>query len=147
MKENLREKQTDQRELVHRLHHIQETHGYIPPESITELSKELKISESEIFGVLTFYKAFSLTPRGENVVTVCMGTACHVRGGPQILEDMERKLDVRVGDTTPDEKFTLEKVNCIGCCAIGPVVEINGKYFSNVSVKKVDSILKEYKED
>jgi NADH-quinone oxidoreductase subunit E len=76
-----------------------------------------------------------------------MGTACHVRGGPQILEDMERKLDVRVGETTPDEKFTLEKVNCIGCCAIGPVVEVNGKYFSNVSVKKVDSILKEFKED
>lgn len=137
---------TDQKELIHILHRAQAEHGYVPPQAISAIAKHLKISESEIYGVLTFYNAFSLEPRGENVVTVCMGTACHVRGGPQIVEDLERKLEVKVGQTTPDKKFTLETVNCLGCCAIGPVVVVNGKYYSQITVKKTDAILKDYKE-
>ena len=137
---------TDQKELIHILHRAQAEHGYVPAHAISAIAKHLKISESEIYGVLTFYNAFSLEPRGEHVVTVCMGTACHVRGGPQIVEDLERKLDVEVGQTTPDKKFTLETVNCLGCCAIGPVVVVNGKYYSQITVKKTDAILKEYKE-
>ena len=138
---------TDQKELIHILHALQSEYGYIPPESIPFISNRLNISESEIFGVLTFYNAFSLTPKGEHVMTVCMGTACHVRGGSQIVEELERKLDVKVGETTSDDKFTLETVNCIGCCAIGPVVVVDKKYYSNITLNKIDSILKEYKED
>jgi NADH-quinone oxidoreductase subunit E len=134
----------DQRELIHMLHDTQEKFGYIPAQSISQISRELKISESEIFGVLTFYKAFTLEPRGKYQITVCLGTACHVRGGVQIVEEMERKLNIKVGKTTPNRKFTLETANCFGCCAIGPVVVVNGKYYSNITIKKVDAILKEY---
>lgn len=133
----------NQKELIHILHKIQEKCGYIPADAITRIANQLKISESEIFGVLTFYKAFALQPKGENQVTVCLGTACHVRGGVQIVEEMERKLKIKVGQTSPDGKFSLETVNCLGCCAIGPVVVVNGKYHSHVTVKKVDSVLKE----
>ena len=140
------ESNKDQRELIHMLHDIQKKFGYIPAHSISQISRELKISESEIFGVLTFYKAFYLEPRGKYQITICMGTACHVRGGVQIVEEMERKLNIKVGKTTPNRKFTLETVNCLGCCAIGPVVVVNGKYYSNITIKKVDAILKEYQE-
>jgi len=140
------ESNKDQRELIHMLHDTQEKFGYIPAHSISQISRELKISESEIFGVLTFYKAFTLEPRGKYQITVCLGTACHVRGGVQIVEEMERKLNIKVGKTTPNRKFTLETVNCLGCCAIGPVVVVNGKYYSNITIKKVDAILKEYQE-
>jgi len=136
----------DQRELIHMLHDTQKKFGYIPAQSISQISRELKISESEIFGVLTFYKAFTLEPRGKYQITVCLGTACHVRGGVQIVEEMERKLNIKVGKTTPNRKFTLETVNCLGCCAIGPVVVVNGKYYANITIKKVDAILKEYQE-
>jgi len=134
----------DQRELIHMLHNIQKQFGYIPAQSISQISKQFKISESEIFGVLTFYKAFTLEPRGIYQITVCLGTACHVRGGVQIAEEMERKLNIKVGQTTTDRKFTLETVNCLGCCAIGPVVVVNGKYYSHITMKKVDTILKEF---
>ena len=146
MEKYLTEFSTDQKELIHILHRAQAEYGYVPPQAISAIAKHLKISESEIYGVLTFYNAFSLEPRGEHVVTVCMGTACHVRGGPQIAEELERKLDVDVGQTTPDKKFTLETVNCLGCCAIGPVVVVNGKYYSQITVKKIDAILKDYEE-
>lgn len=134
-----------QKELIRLLHDVQARFGYIPPEAIAAIAGHLKISESEIFGVLTFYKAFTLEPRGEYTFTVCLGTACHVRGGPQIVEELERKLDLEVGRTTADRKFTLETVNCLGCCAIGPVVVVNKKYYSHVTVRKVDAILEEYR--
>lgn len=140
------ESNKDQRELIHMLHDAQKKFGYIPAHSISKISRELKISESEIFGILTFYKAFALEPRGKHLITICLGTACHVRGGVQIVEEMERKLNIKVGKTTPNRKFTLETVNCLGCCAIGPVVVVNGKYYSNITIKKVDAILKEYQE-
>lgn len=136
----------DQRELIHILRKVQKEFGYIPAQAISQISKQLRISESEIFGVLTFYKAFTLEPRGKHSVTVCMGTACHVRGGVQIVDELKRKLNIEVGQTTPDGVFTLETVNCLGCCAIGPVVVVDEKYYSHISVKKVDDILKEYKE-
>jgi len=135
---------TDQKELIHILHEIQSEYGYIPQQAFSAISKHLKISESEIFGVLTFYKALSLRPKGKNLITICEGTACHVRGSSKIVEEVEEKLNIKVGQTTPDRKFTVEKVNCLGCCAIGPVVVINGKYYSNMSAKKIDAVLKEY---
>jgi len=135
----------DQRELIHLLHEIQKQFGYIPAHMISQIARQLKISESEIFGVLTFYKAFTLEPRGKYVITVCLGTACHVRGGPRIVDELERKLSIKVGQTTADKNFSLETVNCLGCCAIGPVVVVNEKYYSHVTMNKVDAILKEYK--
>ncbi len=135
-----------QRDLIQMLHKVQARYGYIPKEAVTAMADRLNITEDEIFGVMTFYKAFSLEPRGRHVVTVCLGTACHVRGGVMIVEEMERKLGIPAGRTTPDKKFTLETVNCLGCCAIGPVVVVDGKYYSHVSLNKVDSILEEYAE-
>jgi NADH-quinone oxidoreductase subunit E len=134
----------EQRNLIHILHRVQSKYSYIPPQAISQIARRLRISESEIFGVLTFYKAFSLEPQGKYLVTVCLGTACHVRGGVQIADEMERKLGLKVGQTTPDRMFSLETVNCLGCCAIGPVVVVNGKYYSHVTLQKVDSILKEF---
>ena len=144
MEEILKQFKPQQRNLIHILHQVQHKYGYIPAEAILRISDYLKISESEIFGVLTFYKAFTLEPRGQHLITVCLGTACHVRGGDKIADDFARKLKINVGQTTPDRKFTLETVNCLGCCAIGPVVVIDGKYYSYTTLKKVDSILSEY---
>lgn len=135
----------DQRNLIHILHHIQARYAYIPPPTISFIAKHLKISESEIYGVLTFYKAFTLSPRGKHLITVCTGTACHVRGGPHIVEELERNLAIKVGQTTANKEFSLETVNCLGCCAIGPVVVVNEKYYSHVTVNKVGSILNEYR--
>ena len=131
--------------LIHIFHAVQEEYGYIPPWAITEVADFLGISENEIYGVLTFYKAFSLQPKGRNQVTVCMGTACHVRGGAKLLEELERKIGIPAGNTTDDGEYSLDRVNCLGCCAIAPVVVKNNKYYSQVSVKKLDDILKETK--
>lgn len=141
----LQEFSRNQKELVPILHRIQTEFGYIPPESLSKIADHLKISESEIFGVLTFYKAFRLVPKGKHMVTVCMGTACHVRGGPQILDEIERDLEIRSGETAEDGLFSLESVNCLGCCAIGPLVVVDGKYYSHISVQKVGKLLKNYK--
>ena len=131
--------------LIHIFHAVQEEFGYIPAEAIMDVADFLGVSENEIFGVLTFYKAFSLVPKGRNQVTVCMGTACHVRGGGKLLEEMERKIGIPAGSTTADGEYSLDRVNCLGCCAIAPVVVKNGKYYSQVSVKKLDDILDESK--
>jgi NADH-quinone oxidoreductase subunit E len=143
MEKLLKEFEPKQKELIRILHKTQEEHGYISPEAISAISRYLKISENEIFGVLTFYKAFCLEPRGKHTVTVCMGTACHVRGAPRLVDDAKRELKVDVGHTTSDRQFTLETVNCLGCCAIGPVVVVDGKYYAHV--KRMDSVLDEYR--
>jgi NADH-quinone oxidoreductase subunit E len=145
IEEILKESGTGQKELIHILHRLQTEFGYIPPDSSPAMAEHLRLSQSEIFGVLTFYKAFALEPKGKYAVTVCLGTACHVRGGSKIVEKMERKLGIQAGQTTADKKFTLETVNCLGCCAIGPVVVVNGTYFARVSPKKAESLLEKYK--
>lgn len=132
----------DQRELIHVLHKIQKNFGYIPAQSISQISRELKISESEIFGVLTFYKAFTLKPRGKHLITICMGTACHVRGAPIILDEFKRRLNIEPGETTEDNLFTLETVNCVGACALGPIVIADGDYHGQMRTREVDKIIK-----
>lgn len=132
-----------QKNLIHLLHRIQAYYGYIPPEVVETMAEQLKLSAAEIFGVLTFYKAFSLEPRGRHLVTICLGTACHVRGGRQIAEEAERRLGIKAGETTADRLFTLETVNCLGCCAIGPVMVVDGVYHSHVSIDQVEKILEE----
>ena len=130
-----------QHKLIHFLHDAQEKHGYIPPEEITEIAKKLNISQSEVFGVLTFYKAFSLIPRGKHVITICMGTACHVRGAPAILDEFERSLEIDAGETTADNNFTLETVNCVGACALGPIVITDGNYHGQMKTRDVKHVL------
>ena len=134
-----------QKELIPILHAVQAEYGYAPKEAIARISRFLRVSEGEIFGVLTFYRGFSLEPRGKFLITVCLGTACHVRGGANIAAELERRLMIKAGATTPDRKFTLATVNCLGCCAIGPVVVVNGTYYSHVTKKKVGSILEKYR--
>jgi len=134
----------DQRELIHILHKTQKQFGYIPAKSISQISRQLKISKSEIFGVLTFYKAFTLKPRGKHLITICLGTACHVRGAPMILDEFKRRLGIESGETTEDNLFTLETVNCVGACALGPIVIIDGDYHGQMRTREVDKLVKKF---
>ncbi|HII86283.1 TPA: NAD(P)H-dependent oxidoreductase subunit E, partial [Candidatus Bathyarchaeota archaeon] len=118
--------------------------NWIPPEAITRINKRLKIPTSEIYRVASFYTALSLKPRGRHLVRVCAGTACYVRGGPRVLDSVERTLGIGAGETTSDGKFTLETVNCLGCCALGPVVEIDGQYHGKLSSATVEKLLSSY---
>ncbi len=135
----------EKKALISILQDIQEEYNYLPQEALNIVSKTLGIPLIDIVGVATFYRAFSLEPRGEHLVTVCMGTACHVRGGPNILEEFERKLNINAGETTEDGQFSLETVACLGCCAIGPVVIVDGNYYAQTSIRKVDAILKKHR--
>lgn len=134
----------EKRALIAILQDIQAEYNYLPRPALQLVSRCLDIPLIDVVGVATFYRAFSLTPRGEHVVTVCLGTACHVRGGPKILNEFEKKLNIKAGETTKDNRFTLETVACLGCCAIGPVVVVDGNYYSQTTIGKVDSIIKTY---
>jgi NADH:ubiquinone oxidoreductase subunit E len=147
MEKIVSESNKDQRELIHLLHDTQKKFGYIPAQSISQISRELKISESEIFGVLTFYKAFTLKPRGKHLITICMGTACHVRGAPVILDEFERKLGISAGETSEDNQFTLETVNCVGACALGPIAIADGDYHGQMKTREVDEIIKKLEQE
>jgi len=145
MDDLLREFGRDQKHLTQILHKVQAEYGYIPPQAIRWIARHVNTTENEVYGVLTFYNAFRLRPGGKHLVTVCQGTSCHVRGGARIFDEMKKELGVEPGETTSDRMFTLETVNCFGCCAIGPTVVINGTYFSQVSVEDVHSIIAEYR--
>lgn len=120
---------------------IQGKYGFLPRTALRAVSEETNLSLVDVYGVATFYKAFSLKPRGRHLVSVCLGTACHVRGGPGISDEIQDRLGVGPGDTTPDREFTLETVNCLGACAIGPVVVVDGHYFPKVSKAGVKEVL------
>jgi NADH-quinone oxidoreductase subunit E len=130
--------------LIQLLLEIQHELNWIPPEAIIRINKRMKIPVSEIYRVASFYTALSLKPRGLHLVRVCSGTACYVRGGPRILDSVERTLKIRAGETTKNGKFTLETVNCLGCCALGPVVEIDGQYHGKLSPSTVEKLLSKY---
>ena len=133
--------------LVSILQGIQAEHAYLPEEKLIETAKTLNMPLIDVYGVATFYKSFSLTPRGRHQVKVCLGTACHVRGANRIVEEIERKLAVRSGETSENGEFSLETVMCLGCCAIGPVVVMDGRYYSQVTPTKVESILRTIREE
>jgi NADH-quinone oxidoreductase subunit E len=128
------------------LEDIQSKYGYLPKDVLQSVARETGRSLVDIYGVATFYKSFSLKPRGEHLISVCLGTACHVRSAPMIVEEFERQLKINAGDTTEDREFTLETVNCLGACALGPIVVVDGRYFSNVSTIKVKRIIKKARE-
>ena len=131
--------------LVSILQDIQSEYRYLPEEAIRVVAHQLEIPLIRVYGVATFFKAFSLEPRGEHIVSVCLGTACHVRGAPAVLDEMKRRLSIEAGETTPDMEFTLETVNCVGACALGPIVVIDGEYHGQVGPVKVKKTLKKYK--
>ncbi len=130
--------------LIQLLLDIQSEINWIPKEAILRISARLQVPISQVYRVASFYKAMSLTPRGKHVVRVCLGTACHVRGGPRIMDKVEESLEIKAGETTKDMKFTLERVNCLGCCALGPVVVIDKDYHGKVAPAKVKEVLESY---
>lgn len=127
--------------LMATLEEIQSMFGYLPRHALRAVAEATRTSLVDVYGVATFYKAFSLRPRGKHLVSVCLGTACHVRGGPSVAREVEHQLRVRPGETTPDREFTLETVNCLGACALGPVVVVDGHYFPQVGTRKVSAII------
>jgi NADH:ubiquinone oxidoreductase subunit E len=133
--------------LIPLLQEIQEAFGYIPPESIEPIAEALNIFPSQVQGVVTFYAGFSLEPKGKYVIRVCRGTACHVKGGRSILRFMKRELELDEGETSPDYRFTLETVACLGACFLAPTMMINRAYFGRLSPPKVTSIMAEYGKD
>ena len=130
--------------LIQLLLDIQQELNWIPPEAIIRINKRLKIPVSEIYRVTSFYTALSLKPRGRHLIQVCLGTACHVRGGPMILDKVEDTLKIKQGSTTPDMKFTLSAVNCLGCCAMGPMMVIDDDYYGGLTPTKVKGVLEKY---
>ena len=127
--------------LIPVLQKVQEQLSYLSEEAIAEIAKVTGISASEIFGVASFYAQFYFTPRGNHTVKVCMGTACHVRGGESILEEVKRKLNVEAGETTADCNFSLERVACFGCCALAPVMTVDKTVYPEMTRTKVTEIL------
>lgn len=130
--------------LIQALLDIQQELNWIPLEAAEQVSERLDIPLSQVYRVASFYKAMSLVPRGKHLVSVCMGTACHVRGGARVMSKVEQALGIKAGETTPDMKFSLERVNCLGCCALGPTVKINEDYYGKTKPAKVKEVLKSY---
>lgn len=134
----------DPESLITVLQDIQKEFNYLPCDMLKETAQALEVPLSKIFSASTFYNAFSLVPRGDNVIRICQGTACHIKGADLVLEQLEAGLNIRAGETTPDLKFTLEIVNCVGACAMAPVIMDNDKYYGNV---RCDRALKLVKKD
>ena len=134
----------DKGQLVSILQDIQTEYHYLPKDALDEVVTLLGVPASQVYSVATFFKAFSLTPRGRHLIKVCLGTACHVRGAAKVVEKMELDLGVKRTETTPDQRYTLETVNCVGCCALGPMVMIDEKYHGQISSDKVSPLLAKY---
>ena len=132
----------DEYDLIQAMLAVQEEFHYLPPEALEKLSEQLSVPMIRIFQVAAFYKVFKLEPRGKHIITVCNGTACHVRGSNMLVDQVDRVLKIAPGETTEDKEFTLEEVSCLGCCAIAPVLTIDDKKFGNMSVSKVERVIK-----
>jgi NADH-quinone oxidoreductase subunit E len=128
-------------DLVPMLQRVQATSGYLPEESVRRIARWLKLSESEVFGVATFYAQFRFTPPGRHHLRVCLGTACHVKGGVQMMETLERRLGVGAGQTTADGEYDVERVACLGCCALAPVVTLDDDIHGQMSVLQLQEML------
>jgi len=134
----------DKENLIMMLQAIQRRYSYLPRPSLAYLSEKIGVPLSQIYGIATFYATFSLEPRGRNLVTVCLGTACHVRGAKRVHESIQEQLHIRDGQTTEDRRFTLESVRCIGCCSLGPVVKVNEDVHARLSADNMAKILGGY---
>jgi len=131
-------------ELINVLHKSQETFGYLPAEVQEIIAKELNVSVAKVYGVVTFYSFFTMLPKGQNPISICTGTACYVRGAEKVLDEFKRILDIKVGETTADGKFSLSCLRCVGACGLAPVVSVGEKIYGRVSPDGVKDILKEY---
>jgi NADH-quinone oxidoreductase subunit E len=136
--------QGDPGSLVQVLLEIQSKNRWLPKEALDKVAKKLKVPLNRIQHIVTFYKAFSLVPKGRHEVHVCTGTACHVRGAPRVLDRVQDLIGIRPGETDLDLKFSLETVNCLGCCALGPVMVIDGEYHGKMSPARSEEVLKNY---
>jgi NADH-quinone oxidoreductase subunit E len=128
--------------LISVLQDVHAEYNYLPEGSLEVISREMRVPLASVYGVATFFRAFSFKPRGRHLATLCMGTACHVRGSSQLLSEAEERLGVSSGETTRDKKVTLETVNCLGCCAVGPVMVVDGEYHGEMTAKRVEAVLK-----
>ena len=134
----------DRSYLIGILQDVQAAERYLPRESLEYIAQRLNIPETDVYRLATFFTAFSLKPRGRHTCQVCLGTACHVRGAERLLDTIKRELKVETGETTEDKQFTLETVNCLGACALGPIVVVDGEYHGQMSSSKLPKILKQY---
>ena len=133
-------------ELIEVLQDVQQACSYLPEDVLTSVSEKLKVPLIEVFRVANFYKAFTLKPRGEHLLTVCMGTACHVRGAPKLADEVLGQLNIKPGETTEDGEFTVEMVNCLGACALGPIVVLDGKYYDHMTPGKLRALIQKVRE-
>lgn len=129
------------------LHEAQNIYGYLPAEVQTVIAEELNIPLAEVYGVATFYSRFSLNPKGKHKISVCLGTACYVKGSDKVLEAVERELRITVGECTPDKKFSIESCRCVGACGLAPVMIIDGEVYGRLTAKDVKGILDKYMQD
>jgi len=134
----------DPQELINVLHKTQEHFGYLPAEVQEVISAELDVPVAKIFGVVTFYSFFTMTPKGKHPISICMGTACYVRGAEKVLDEFKKELGLQVGQTTNDGKFSLSSLRCVGACGLAPVVLVGDKTYGRVAPDDVKNILKEY---
>jgi NADH-quinone oxidoreductase subunit E len=135
----------DRSALISILQDVHSEYNYLPEGSLEIIARELGIPLSSVYGVATFFRTFSFKPRGRHIASVCLGTACHVRGGSPVAAEFERQLDVKAGETTSDGQFSLETVNCLGCCAMGPVVVIDRQYHGQVGIRHVKTLIAEHR--
>lgn len=136
--------QTDSCHLIPILQQIQKAYGYLPPEILQELCNRTGIAASQVYGVVTFYEQFYLEPHGRHTLKCCRGTACHVKGGPEIIRSVKRSLGIEPGETTDDMKFTFETVPCLGTCFLAPAMMVDSDYYGRLIAKKIGEILKNY---
>ena len=137
----------DQRYALSAMQDMQRQFGYLPREGLAALSEHLACPFSQLYSMATFYKAFSLTPKGKHVIKLCDGTACHIRGGETLLEGVTRELGIRPGETTADGLFTLQLVNCLGSCAIAPVILIDDTFYGKMTLERLPGVLNAYREE
>ena len=134
----------DKGELINVLHKAQSLFGYLPAELQEIIAKELNCSVAHVYGVVTFYSYFTMLPKGKHPVSICLGTACYVRGAEKVLEEFKRQLKIQVGETTPDGKFSLSCLRCVGACGLAPAMMIDNTVYKQVNVNKLESIISKY---
>lgn len=132
--------------LIPVLQDIQKIYGWLPEQALVRASRKLSVPTIELYGVASFYNEFRLKPLGDYHIVVCTGTACHVRGAPLLLSELERSLGIAEGEVTPDRKFSLEGARCVGTCAVAPVIIVNGEYHGNMDKKKLNNLIEELQE-
>ncbi len=135
---------TDKENLIMILQAIQRHYNYLPKPALTYLSAKIGVPYSKIYEVATFYSTFSLEPRGRNIISICLGTACHVRGAERVRERLHESLNIADGQTTDDGRYTLESVRCIGCCSLGPVLKVNEDMYGRIATDEVEKVLGQY---